>query len=138
MTAPITFNWVQARSNCSIEQAFITLREVVDSDVKERNIQLNKRGDDRVLISYPTDTKFIVIRQWDAGGIPSSEGIVFERTPTGLVVEDAQTQRPLFAALPALTPGGECKFTVEGKNSGEPLEFWQVSRLALETLFFRR
>lgn len=129
---PKTFNWVEARAKCSLEQLFIALREVVESDTKEMDRRLIGYRGGTASMTMATDTKFIVVKQRDAGGIMVSESVVFERTASGIAVKDGPSQRQILVATHSFTVAGECKLFVDD----QPLELWQVSRKALEALFF--
>jgi hypothetical protein len=72
------FDWVTARSECSVLRFFDLLRERVDADVKKVS-GLNKRG---LIFRFNTDTdpsKLIVSRERDCGGFKEHLAIVFER-----------------------------------------------------------
>lgn len=128
------FDWVRARKACSIAAMFLTLRELIESD-----IQAIQEGQDRYKFGLNTleANKFIVTKSWDIGGIQSSEAVVFELLPRrGIHVKDARAGRQLFLAVPQLEPDGQCRFRIEGDGNGPSLEAWQVSRRALETFFF--
>jgi len=121
MTISSDFNWVKARSKCSVASVFALLAEVVDSDVKAANelpgnarFRFNKY--DRKLIVLPV-TEFPV-------------PIVFELA--GAVINISKEETALFTARPSLMTDGKCRLEVDG----ETLELWQVSRKALEALFF--
>ena len=126
------FNWVKARSECSLERVFLVLSEVVASDVKARQGLHDGAEYDHTR----RDHKIIVSRTRDfGGGIKEAEGVVFERIKgsiTVAAVDPKGNEVPLFAATPSLAPDGDCKLEV----NGDSLELWQVSRKALEPLFF--
>jgi hypothetical protein len=125
------FDWVKARAECSLPHLFGVLGEVVDSDVKA--IQKIK-PDMKFTFSKPTATKVIVGKTWDAGGFSSAESIVFELVDAGIAVKQGPTEKRLLIARPTLDLDGECRLAIDGERDG--LELWQVSRRALEALFF--
>ena len=130
---PKTLDWVRVRAECSLHQMFIALREVIDSDVK--SIQAR---DQRVQykLMQPADGKLVVSRTRNDGGIISGESVVFELIGDQAVrVKEGRTEQVLFSVKPTVTSTGECKFHVDGESL--PLYAWQVSRKALESLFFR-
>jgi hypothetical protein len=130
------FNWVAARSECSLDRQFRILAELVDSDVKVAN-GLNKRGIE-FEINLDVKDKIIVLRKRDIVGHVETSVIVFELEQDKITVKD-RTDRSnlpgqmLFNATPSLNEEGECLLEV----SGVPLKLWQVSRKALDGLFFR-
>ena len=139
LTIPKTCNWVEARAKCSIDQIFIALREVVDSDVKTMQsiASTTRAAVDDVSMSLATDTKFIVTGRRDPGGVFDGNSVVFERAIGRIVVKDGRSQGTMFDVQPALCIDGECRLELVGGN-GDALELWQVSRKALENLFFNR
>lgn len=63
------------------------------------------------------------------------QGMIHFRIEEGEIVVSARSprnQEDRFTAKPHLSMAGECMFEVDGT----PLRPWQVSRLALESLFF--
>ncbi|MGH9344855.1 MAG: hypothetical protein ACRD3Y_02300 [Bryobacteraceae bacterium] len=133
METPESLDWVTARSKCSLAAVFETLMEVLDSDVKSRNA-LGAQGV-RFLLTRPVGQKLIVVRERDFGGIPETDTVVFELTKAHVAATARNARgdgKPLFQAKPALNREGDCLLEV----NGEELRLWQVSRLALEGLFF--
>lgn len=134
---PKVFDWVKARSECSLRHVFLQLAEVVDSDVKsivrqssrEQGISRAKFTLDRV-----SEDKFIVVKTWNDFGAEQGESVVFELIKQGIAAKLGRAGKQLFVARPALTKTGDCKLRIEGEP--EPLELWQVSQKALEDLFF--
>jgi hypothetical protein len=105
---PKTFDWVTARSKCSLEAVFQVLDEVVDSDVKKAN-GLGRRG-----VSFQlnrlTANKFLVMRNRDFGGIPELDTVVFELNAREITVSrrDARGAAEMFLrATPAFRLHGE-------------------------------
>ena len=106
----------------------------MDSDVKTANA-LNRRGVKFKLNTEATG-KIIVLRERDLGGFNESMAIVFELLPDKIAVTERRgpgfTEGALFCAAPGLNQEGECLLEIDG----QPLKLWQVSRKALENLFF--
>lgn len=131
---PRVFNWVKARAECSVGRIFLLLSEVVESDVKAIMELPGRNGTyQRTRVS---ETKFAVSRTQDfGGGIKQDDGVIFERASGAIVVTAkfaGSDERQLFSAKPSLEPNGDCRLEV----NDESLELWQVSRKALEDLFF--
>lgn len=132
---PTRLDWVAARAECSLPAIFLALAEVVQSDVESISRRV-PTSTARFVFSRPTDLKLLVAKTWDAGGVPDGDGIVFELVPDRVIrVRTSRGSQDLFACQPALQPDGACKLTVDGER-GAPLELWEVSRRALERLFF--
>jgi hypothetical protein len=127
MDVPETQDWVSCRAKCSLPSMFALLSEVIDSDVKAANA--NKLGDFRV--STPTDFKRVVIREGE-----SPRGVVFELTRTEITVRDTSpsgpAKHPTFFAAATLGVDGKCRLSIDGAS----MELWQISKRALEPLFF--
>jgi hypothetical protein len=128
---PKSFNWVKARSECSLREVFLCLAEVIESDVKAFNELPNV--DAKISVNRATDEKIVVVKTWKHGGV--ARNIVFDLTDKGIAAKSGgANEKRLFLARPSLLQSGECKLEVEGIS--EPLELWQVSRKGLEELFF--
>jgi hypothetical protein len=130
---PKSHNWVKARSECSIEHLFMLLAEVVDTDVKT----INERDMRSVRFEFKrlNESKFLVVKSMDYGtGMRGVDSVVFERTRAEIAVYTASYDGPkaFFTAKPSFDGAGSCRLEV----SDQPLELWQVSRKALEDLFF--
>jgi len=109
------------------------LREVVDSDVKTAN-GLKRRGIDYKIVEEATN-KIVVLRHRDMGGFVEGMAVVFELRDRKIHVyaRKADGHAALFTASPHIDlDSSECMLEVDGK----PFRFWQVSRKALEDLFF--
>jgi hypothetical protein len=131
----MNFNWVKARSECSLVPVFAALREVVDSDVKEVNELNRPRLRFTLNPEAGSASKFVVIRQQDMSGFFQAFTVVFELKDDAIVVtarDQTGNGKPLFSAKPSLKPDGQCMLDIDG----EPCFLWQVSRKALEALFF--
>lgn len=135
---PTTLDWVTERARCSPQRLFVLLAEVIDSDVKAVR---DRKPQPNVEFTYArvNDSKVIVAKQedWGKGIVNTTANVVFELTQTGIVVRritagSAGSEKQLFEARPALGVAGTCRLEV----NGQPLELWQVSRKALEDLFF--
>jgi hypothetical protein len=132
MIIPKTRQWVTDLSNCSQEGAFLVLCEVIDSDVKEVNGL--QRHDVSFECTRPAAGKLIVIRT-RSGIAPGTASVVFElnrKEITATARDSAGAADLILSVTPNLNEEGDCTF-----NDGERnLYAWQVSRKALEALFF--
>jgi hypothetical protein len=134
MTEPVpeTLDWVTIRGTCSVEHLFRLLAETVDSDVKVMQERLNGSG---LLLDCQTvsRSKVVVSKMNIASGITSGPNVVFEFTRAGITAQTNPEGKRLFLAKPSFSATtGKCKLEIDGHL----LELWQVSRRALEDLFF--
>ena len=118
------FNWVKARSECSLKRAFELLHEEVKTDVEIAN-QLDLGA---TFHSAYQHKKIIVTREENDDEIRS---VIFELLPTGMCARVGQSQ-PMFVAKPRLSELGECLFEVDGQT----YKLWQICQKALEDLLF--
>lgn len=129
------FDWVTARSKCSLQHLFLMLGEVVDGNVTAMN---KLKRPDLEFDLKRDETKLIVGRKRDFGGYSETFIVVLElAAEVGKItatLRGPKTDKLLFAVTPELNPDGECFLRVVGL--GDSLSLWQVSRKALEDLFF--
>lgn len=128
-----SFDWVKARAACSMESVFRMLAEVVHSDVKSANRLDRARAG--FTINEPARDKVIVARQRDMHGVVEEACIVFELMSGEIKVRQMLPERrDLFSARPILNSEGMCLLEITGERELQRL--WQVSRRALDDLFF--
>lgn len=128
---PVTFDWIAARSRCSIQQMFEDLKLAIKQDVElitARNAQ-----DVPVRTFRITErAKFMKIYEEDAySEYPPS--VTFSLSGNAIRVGNGETNEELFNIVIGLNDDGDCNFIVEGQER----DSWQVRRQALEGLFFR-
>jgi hypothetical protein len=135
MNDPNYFDWVSARSKCSLESVFQLLRVAVDDDLQKVS-SLNRIGVKFDRSKQSPDTKIIVTRVLELTGFNESSHVIFElktdRISVTKRIGNSPEAEPLFEAIPGLNEEGECLLRVKET----PLKLWQVSRKALEELFF--
>jgi hypothetical protein len=128
-----SFDWVTARSKCSLRGAFQILTEVVETNVERANALPDsnysfesKRLDQRLVVTATLES---MLGQGYAT-------VVFHLRDSEIAVTRSlhPTARSelAFSAKPCFTAEGDCVLEVDGV----PLQLWQVSRKALEPLFF--
>jgi hypothetical protein len=128
-------NWVKARAACSLPRIFEALTERLQRDVDNAN-ELNRSGV-RFRLNIQRRDLVIVARQRDLAGIPEAETVAFDLAPQEIRVRQVDMvgkEKPLFAARPVLTEEGNCRLELSGDP--QPKDLWQVSRRALQDLFF--
>lgn len=131
----VSFNWVKARDRCCYREVFEALGQQVERDVAAAN---ELRRSTLTFRLTQQGNSFAAVRVRDLGGIQEAHSVSFELAAQQIEVSrrsPAGKQTPLFAARPLLTEEGVCKIEIVG-NAAPPLELWQVSRRALEDLFF--
>ncbi len=125
---PQVFDWVTARSKCSVQVMFTLLMETIDCDVKATQalsgmrIEFNPVAKGKTVVARLTPENVAVAT------------IIFESTKKGVLVSRGGPARKeeLFTAIPSMQADGRCRYEV----NEAPLELWQVSRRALEPVFF--
>jgi hypothetical protein len=128
--APKTLDWVTLRGNCSVRHLFALLLETVDSDVTVMQERL--RGTTRRVECDRTSQAKFVVSCFEHVRTPIEANVVFECSYVAITVTANPGHRPLFVAKPSFTFAGDCALEIDG----QPMELWQVSRKALEDLFF--
>lgn len=127
---PHDFDWVTARHKCSLAGVFRVLSELVDTNVKTANELIEPGAFERNV----TANKVIVIRR--SGNAAASVVFTLEANAISVKrVNQAGAEMAIFIAKPALTTDGECVLEINDRPM-QPLELWQVCRLALEDFFF--
>ncbi len=132
-SVPKTLNWVKARAECSIDHLFETLVQVIDSDVKTIQSYDSLR---RYVFQFNRVNEWKVIVSRTSPSVErASRSVVFERGASEIAATayNARGERnELFTARPSFDAAGACRLEIRN----QPLELWQVSRKALEDLFF--
>lgn len=129
---PKTFDWVTARAECSLAHLFTLLTELMDSDVK--NMQTRAPKGTQFTFERLNDVKVVIAKLSGAGGVHQSSNVVITLTPSSIAISSTGSARPTaFLAKPSFHANGRCRLEVDGR----PFELWQVSRMALEDLFFQ-
>ena len=124
------FNWVEARSNCTVDKVFERLKEEFENDLDE----LRKCRPDRALgLNYVT-------QETGMFGIESHPyGVLFDRTRSTIEVSRYTRlgERTLVMRLSiVLNDKGECMLVDETDETRKACWPWQIRRRALEELFF--
>jgi hypothetical protein len=126
---PDEIDWVKLRLDSTPAAAFARLQAMVQQDVNTLN------SDTGIRVSYELKgagaETFIVSKQSGADWLGS---VLFDLTREGIDVRKSEGRHPelLFEVVPFLTPEGTVRFRV----GSEVLTAWQLTRKALEPLFF--
>jgi len=121
------FDWVTARSACTLPKVFKDLRLHVEQDVKTRNDLRLKNAAYEFAVGE-SENGFKVVLKSDAVNL----AVTFTLAEHAILVRD-NAGTSMFDVTLNFTEKGECKLMV----SGEEREMWQVRRMALEDLMFR-
>ena len=131
---PDVFNWVKARSECSLQKVFDDLVKVVKSDIQSFNEYREREG-----LSRSIKFNQVCTTQFDVEVLPVT--ITRPRDESfaclmvslnGSSIEFFQGGNIVFSARPFLLDTGECLLEVNDK----PYRLWQISRMAFEGFFF--
>jgi hypothetical protein len=125
------FDWVTARSSCSLPKVFQELRLQAEGDVKTRN-GLRPNNSPYEFSVKDNVNEFTVLLEAKVEGKDVHRSIIFSLTEHAILVQDERGTQ-MFEVTLTLNEQGECKLTAGGKER----DFWQVRRMALEELLFR-
>jgi hypothetical protein len=123
---PEELDWVKARHECSLVQAFKTLELGIQSDIDAINA-LIQPGIQMKFYLAAHGKRFSVV--CEVNGTPS-HSIDFGLKDDEIVI--GENNAVIFTARLTLNNAGACKLQV----NGDELEQWQVRRKALENFFF--
>lgn len=130
---PQNFDWVSARSQCSVKQMFEELKLGVKQDVEamSKAIKSDPTRNPANIFKIAENAKTMKVFFDD----PFSDGpsVLFTLTRSAIRVSDGETNEFLFNLEIGLNEEGDCRFTMEGKE----FDSWQVRRKSLEGLFFK-
>ena len=131
-------NWVAERSQCATSRlALISLAQIVEQDVKERNQTLQEEGKAyryHVLKNSSPLSQFRVVRGSDNPNdtAPSSLIATFEEEEDGIRVQPPRATTFHVTMFWCATDHA-CRYFIDDT---EAVQLWEISRRALESLFF--
>jgi hypothetical protein len=130
------FDWVTARSSCSLANVFKTLRLQVEEDVKTRNALRPANSPYEFSVAESNGGFAVVLKgkELKAKDLKAKDvqrSVVFTQAEHAISVYDG-IGSPMFDVTLAFDEAGDCKLNV----NGESRDFWQVRRMALEELLF--
>jgi len=125
------FDWVTARSACSLPKIFQELRLQAEGDIKTRN-GLRPNNSPYEFSVKDNINEFTVLLEAKVEGEVVHRSVIFSLTEHAILIQDDRGSQRSEVTL-AFNEQGECKLTVGGKEC----DFWQVRRIALEELLFR-
>ena len=119
-------DWVKAFFDCSIEHAWIVLRERLKSDY-ERWLQLSKANDGPVrILNLSEDTDRLMISKKLQQHNKREAWVTVEKKDHEILstTQFNGSSHPVMRFIPTLNEKAECRLLLDGNE----LEFWQVSR----------
>ena len=128
ISMPVDFDWVRARSQCSLNVVFKELHNSVQNDVRVMELILPPSSQVKLSVTAFDRVRFSVVREVD-GSFPDS--VNFTLANGAIIAEDDENTFRHTATL-TLNNEGKCKLTV----GNDELDQWQFRRMALEKLFF--
>jgi hypothetical protein len=121
------FDWVTARSRCSLPNIFRELRLQVEEDVKTRNALRPNNSPYEFSVAENGDDFTVLL---EAEGV--RRAVVFSLAEHAISVRDHKGNE-MFDVTLTFSDEGECRLNVKEKER----DLWQVRRMALEELLFR-
>jgi hypothetical protein len=127
---PEQFDWVRARSECSLPHVFKELEQGVREDIGAAQSLVPPRSEIKFSVAQASTKRFSAVRVDDPmRGISSSVDFVCTRDK--IEIYDTTSQL-IFSASLTLNNEGKCRLLHEDKE----LTQWQFRRMVLEKLFF--
>ena len=121
------FDWVTARSQCSLPNVFKTLLLEVEEDVKKRNALRPNNSPYEFKVIENGDDFRVVLEAKDV-----RRSVIFQLAEHSISVRDELGTR-MFEVTLSFSDEGKCRLKVDDVER----ELWQVRRIALEELLFR-
>jgi hypothetical protein len=128
ISMPVEFDWVRARSQCSLNVVFKELHNSVQNDVRTMESILPPNRQVKLSVTAFDRVRFSVVREGDDS---FSDSVNFTLANGAIIAEDDDKTFQHIATL-TLNNEGKCKLTV----GNDELDQWQFRRKALEKLFF--
>jgi hypothetical protein len=120
------FDWVTARSSCSLPKIFKELRLQVEEDVKTRNALRPDNSPYEFSVAENGSEFTVILEAKDV-----RRSVTFSLADHAISVRDDKGDQ-MFDVTLAFSDDGECRL-----NAGkEARNMWQVRRMALEELLF--
>jgi hypothetical protein len=121
------FDWVTARSSCSLPKVFKDLRLQVEEDVKTRNGLRPANSPYEFSLADDDDGFAVFLEAKDV-----HRSVKFSLAEHAIVVQDFKGKE-MFEVTLTFNDEGECRLNVKEKEC----DLWQVRRMALEGLLFQ-
>jgi len=121
------FDWIAARSACTLPRVYKQMLAEIQEDVRERNAQRPENAPYEFLVVEEGEGFSVVL---DAGDFRRS--VTFRYEAHAITVLDPSGNQ-MFEITLLFTEDGKCRMKAKEENR----ESWQVRRMALEDLLFR-
>ncbi len=121
------FDWVAARSACTLPKMYNRLLAEMKEDVSERNAQRPESAPYEFLVLEKEDGFSVVLQAKDF-----RRSVAFRYEDHAITVLDPSGNQ-MFDITLLFTDDGKCRLKAKEENR----ETWQVRRMALEDLLFR-
>jgi len=120
------FDWVTARSSCSLPKVFKELRLQVEADVKTRNALRPNNSPYEFVMAENGDDFTVLLEAKEV-----HKSVIFSLAAHAILARDDKGNQMLEVTL-TFSDEGKCRLHV----NKEERELWQVRRMALEELLF--
>jgi hypothetical protein len=120
------FDWVTARSSCSLPKIFKELMLQVEEDVKTRNALRPDNSPYEFSVAENGSDFTVLLEAKDV-----RKSVIFSLAEHAISVRDDQGNQ-MFEVRLTFNDKGECRLNVNGEGH----DLWQVRRMALEGLLF--
>ena len=124
---PETFDWVTARANCSIGDFFERLRNQVKNDVTLRNSSKQEKHYTFNFVDVASDCFSVTVE-----GQTNRAAVRFDLTADHISISAMDGLQ--YDVSVTLGGDGECRARI----AEQTYDLWQVRKMALEDLFFRK
>ena len=121
------FDWVAARSSCSLPNIFKERRLQVEEDVKTRNALRPNNSPYEFSVAVNGDDFSVLLEAKDG-----HRSVIFSLGEHAILVRGDNGDK-MFEVTLTFNDEGECRLNVNEKER----DLWQVRRMALEELLFR-
>lgn len=119
------FDWVRARSECSLRNIFLRLSAGIKNDALTRD-EIERKSGTNLHFEFMDLPSVVLVTRREG---ERSQKVEFTLGADDITVDGYGGR---FTAAPGYNSTGDCTLIVHG----EELELWQVRRKALELLFF--
>ena len=125
-------NWVQARSQCTIDGAFDALRSQVKEDVCKANDITHVRRTISFTVDSTSDSEFFVYRLRGDRQKKDPDGIRFYKNTKHLSFRPTKEDKPTMVTMAWDQEKCRCNYLIDGKK----VRMWQISQRALCEFIF--
>jgi hypothetical protein len=121
------FDWVAARSACTLPKVYRRLMADIEGDVKQRNAERPQNAPYEFLIEEKGNNFSVILHASDF-----RRQVTFMYEDHAIIVLDPSGNQ-MFEVTLVFSEEGKCRMKAKEENR----ESWQIRRMALEDLLFR-